>query len=134
MLFRSNRKRRSYGRVKKSRPTLPMPSGSISLIDQFEAMSRSPFHNLLEKIIDSQPSNNDIRRLARKNPDRWGQMVAMFAKLSGYTEKKEIETTGIMRILHMSDAEVAREIEKLEAEDVEFTEISDQTSDDSSKK
>lgn len=66
--------------------------------------------------IGNRPSDAALRNFARKSPDRWAQAVAIFARLTGYTEKKQVHHTGLLAIAHMSDAEIERELMAIEAE------------------
>ena len=51
--------------------------------------------------------------LAERNPDRWGQLLAIVARLAGYSDKLEVEATIQARISTMSDAELTAQIEAL---------------------
>lgn len=62
------------------------------------------------------PSDLAIKRLARKNPDRWAQTVAIFARLSGYADKTDHNVNGLLAMVSMSDSQLKAEIERLENE------------------
>lgn len=116
-----NRLKRKLLRLKKT-PTgtggkipsgLILPSREV-LREQFEQLSRSPFKDELARIMLFAPKNSALMRFANKNPDRWGQLVAMFSRMSGYTEKLvETRSTILMAIHEMSDAEIARELNRM---------------------
>lgn len=86
------------------------------LKEQFTLLSAEPFQDVLSVFIGNRPSNAALRAFARKSPDRWAQGVAIFARLSGYTEKKQVHHTGLLAIAHMSDAEIERELQAIGAD------------------
>ena len=76
------------------------------LTQHLNAMSRGPFQQALVDIMGCQPTVEAIRQFADKSPDRWGQLVAIMAKLAGYHDKLEIEANLTMNINSMSDAQL----------------------------
>ncbi len=78
-------------------------------------LSRSPFRDKVAQILACGPSDGAIVALAEKNPDRWGQLLAMLARLGGYTDKLEVEGSITHRIDGLSDAQLEAEIEAFEA-------------------
>ena len=88
------------------------------LEQQLTSLSRSPFTDVLQDIMQSQPSKASLDRMARKNPAGWAQMVVMFAKLSGYNEKVVHEHTIMNYIEDLSDQELQRAMESIERGDI----------------
>jgi hypothetical protein len=64
----------------------------------------------LTQILNCGPTDEAIVNLAERNPDRWGQLLAIVARLGGYTEKLEVEASVSVSINAMSDAELTAEI------------------------
>lgn len=81
-------------------------------------LSREPFQALLADVLESGPSREEIRAAAKKAPDRWGQLVAIFARLSGYAERQEVNHSHrhLHLIASMSDAELLAELCQADAE------------------
>lgn len=82
---------------------------------ELEALSRSPFRRLLARIMDCAPSPEAIQALAEKNPDRWGQLMAIVGRTSGYNEKLELEGTLTQRLTDQSDSQLLARITALES-------------------
>lgn len=91
----------------------PMTDGTM-VRRQLEERSRGPFRDWLAKLLENGPSAEAIRDQAEKHPDRWGQNVSMFGRLSGYTEKLEIEGSFSVQIQELSDSELASRLAELE--------------------
>jgi hypothetical protein len=70
--------------------------------------SRDPFKQLLARVMNCAPDRDSLEAFAKRNPDRWIKGVADLARLSGYADKIEIETT--VNINLMSDSEVERKL------------------------
>lgn len=77
---------------------------------QIANLSRSPFRDKVAQILECGPTDGAIVALAEKNPDRWGQLLAMLARLAGYTDKLEVEGSITHRIDGLSDAQLEAEI------------------------
>jgi hypothetical protein len=74
-------------------------------------------------VIESAPSPEAISSLAERQPDRWGQLLALVGRLAGYTEKLEAEVSISTKINEMSDAELLAEASRLKAAlDIESSE------------
>jgi hypothetical protein len=69
---------------------LPVALDPQDIMDHLSSMKRSPFRIELTKALGGAPSAAAIGTFADKHPDRWGQLVAILARLSGYTEKVEV--------------------------------------------
>jgi hypothetical protein len=67
--------------------------------------SRGPFRKALADYLQGNPSLEDIRTFSKKYPDRHAQSVAIFARLSGYHEKLEVEHA-YKPLTSLSDAEL----------------------------
>ena len=77
------------------------------------ALSRGPFRQVLARLLACAPSDEAITKQAENHPDRWGQTVALIARLGGFNEKLEIEGTLTQRVEGMSDAQLLVEITAL---------------------
>lgn len=73
---------------------------------QVMAMSRGPFQQVLIDIMGCQPTIESIKAFADKSPDRWGQLVAIMAKLAGFNDKIEITGNIALEVAGMSDAQL----------------------------
>jgi hypothetical protein len=74
--------------------------------------SRDPFQRQLAKLLGCSPDREAVQKFANRNPDRWARCIQIFASLSGYTEKIEVEHN--FNIDSMSDAEVERRLSEIE--------------------
>ncbi len=89
-------------------PAPQIPADTIAR--NIAILSRSPFRDKVAEILLNGPSAGAIGALAEKNPDRWGQLLAILARLAGYTEKLEVEGTLTHRIEDLSDAQLEAEL------------------------
>ena len=81
---------------------------------QLDARSRGPFRDVLAKLLANAPSEEAISKQAEAHPDRWGQTTAMIARLSGYTEKLELEGSIDLHIQSLSDSALERLVTELQ--------------------
>jgi hypothetical protein len=83
---------------------------SRALIAKLEQRDPEPFRQLLAESIGCDATPEALHAFANKAPDRHMQRVMMLAKLAGYSEKVEVEATGLIGLLNryknMSDAEL----------------------------
>ena len=77
-------------------------------------MSRQPFRDLLAMILGCPPDEESLRAYAKRCPDRWGQLAAIFARLTGFTEKIQVETNFATTVQQMSDMELMQKLADLE--------------------
>lgn len=82
---------------------------------ELENLCRSPFMRELAKVLMSAPSPEAIKAQADKYPDRWGQLLTMLSRLSGFTEKLEIDSNTNLRVTELSDSELMQRLEELNA-------------------
>lgn len=91
----------------------------ISRQDRIDAeialLQRKPFQNSLARILGAEPTVETLKTFANKSPDRWGQLVAIFARLGGYHEKIQVDNVNIT-ILAMSDAQIMHKLAELESQ------------------
>jgi hypothetical protein len=90
-----------------------IPASDIA--DRIAVLSRSPFRDQVVRILSCAPSDGAIVELAEKHPDRWGQLLALVARLGGYNEKLELEGTLTQKISGLSDAELLAAIRQSES-------------------
>src|SRR5262245_477877 len=72
---------------------------------EIDAQSRRPFRRTLAKHLRAAEATPDaaLRTFAEKHPD---QSAAIYGRLSGYSEKLEVDTHVAMQIAQLSDAEL----------------------------
>ncbi len=69
-------------------------------------LSREPFRDLLMRLLEAEPDAEKVKDYAEKYPDRWGQLVTMVAKLSGYHERLEVANSHVVALAQLSDSEL----------------------------
>lgn len=83
---------------------------ATQLLEQFQAMSRAPFRDELARLMKIPRSPKAYRAWANRFPDRHAQAVAIYARLAGYSERIEVEHTGLLglvaQVKAMSDSEL----------------------------
>lgn len=82
------------------------------ILEQLQNKSRRPFEALLARILACAPSDEALRALAERSPDRWGQLTSVVSKPAGYNDKLEIEGSVVHKISDMSDLQLQEEIAK----------------------
>jgi hypothetical protein len=80
--------------------------------------SRDPFRKALTDYLQGNPSLDDIKSFAKKYPDRHAQSVAIFARLSGYHEKVQVDIDNNIHvwIKNASDSELLAKVAELESQ------------------
>jgi hypothetical protein len=81
-----------------------------------DGLLRRPFRRELARILGCRPTDAAILKFSKRFPDRWGQLVAIFGRLAGYSEKIEVESNLAREINTLSDAEVLARLESVERE------------------
>lgn len=76
------------------------------------SFSREPFQRQLAKFLQCGPDRHDIIAFAKRNPDKWAKTIQVFASLSGYAEKMEIDIN--MNIQSMSDTQIEARLAELD--------------------
>ena len=74
--------------------------------------SRDPFKGILATALQCQPTTKEMQAFATKSPDRWAQLVAIFARLSGFTDQLDVQVNVMQTLDTMSDAELNQLIEQ----------------------
>ncbi len=72
-------------------------------IDQ---LSREPFRDLLMRLLEAEPDPEKVKAYAEKYPDKWGALVTMIGKLSGYHERLEVANSHVVALAQLSDADL----------------------------
>jgi hypothetical protein len=105
-----------------SRDRTPVPDAGRRLVNPAEmpdtieaeinAQSRGPFRRTLAKHLRAAEATPDaaLQAFAEKHPDRHAQSAAIYGRLSGYTEKLEVDTHVAVQIAELSDAELIAEV------------------------
>ncbi len=70
------------------------------------SLSRKPFRDVLERLLQAEPSVEAVQAYSERHPDRWGQLVTMVAKLSGYHERLEVANSHVVALAQLSDSEL----------------------------
>lgn len=92
-----------------------MPLEPVSALSLLRTYSREPFRKVLAQWLENPPTTADIQALAKKSPDRWGQGVQMLGKLSGYSERTELDVTGQIEHVHtLSDLELEARLAQIQ--------------------
>ena len=76
------------------------------------SFSREPFQRQLAKFLQCGPDRRDIIAFAKRNPDKWAKTIQVFASLSGYADKMEIDIN--MNIASMSDTQIEARLLELD--------------------
>lgn len=84
------------------------------LKDQFGAMSRQPFVEILAHFMQCAPTNEAIEAFSNEYPDRWAKTLQTMARLSGYTDHLEITENIHLTIQHLGDADLIAKIADLD--------------------
>ncbi len=69
-------------------------------------LSRAPFRDLLMRLLEAEPDPEKVKAYAEKYPDKWGQLVTMVARLGGYNERLQVETSHFAVFAEMSDSQL----------------------------
>jgi len=91
---------------------------AIEIRAALENRVRSPFRSVLTDWLGASPGEDDLKKFSAKSPDRWSQGLAILGRLSGYSDKLEVDTdiTISRRLESLSDMEVQNELARLTAE------------------
>ena len=79
-------------------------------------LTRSPFRDILTDVIAASPTIDNIMEYGAKYPDRWGQLLAILARLSGYTPELKIDGSIEVTAKDMSDSRLNEELVRIEIE------------------
>lgn len=82
---------------------------------EFDKLSREPFREQMAEWMECSPDPKALQTFANKYPDRWAQGVAIFGRLSGYSDKVEVETTLYGNLSLLSDVELLKRFNDLQA-------------------
>ena len=106
--------------------SLPPRLDAKDILAHLNSYSRAPFREFLVTLLDGAPDKETVAEWAKKSPDRYAQAVAIYGRLSGFTEKTEIDVS-VNDFSGMSDSELVTrhaELEKaLRRDDVEGVDI-----------
>ncbi len=95
------------------------PDDAARIRAELENLSREPFRRELETLLANPTDPAALKAWANKSPDRRGQLLAILGRLSGYTEKLEVDATVAslsVSVKQMSDMELEQRLAALEAE------------------
>lgn len=76
------------------------------LRERIGAYSVEPFADVVAFLLHARPTLQGVKDWAEKNPDKWANAVATFAKLQGFAEYKVIEHNHTLNVAELSDAEI----------------------------
>jgi hypothetical protein len=84
---------------------------------RLQTYSREPFLEVLSTVMQCSPTETELKKWAAKAPDRWAHAIEIFAKLGGFTEKREVTHSFVMQMMNMGDAEIQQTLAELENEE-----------------
>jgi hypothetical protein len=76
------------------------------------SFSREPFQRQLAKFLQCAPDRQSIIAFAKRNPDKWAKTIQVFASLSGYADRMEIDMN--INIANMSDTQIEARLAELD--------------------
>src|SRR5262249_42156173 len=103
-------------RKRKGNGTSPPDTTARDEIEaDIEHLSRRPFQQCLTDLMEAKPAIEDLKKFSSKSPDRWSQAAAIMGRLSGYSEKLQVDVTSNIHvwIQNASDAELLAELQRL---------------------
>lgn len=65
-----------------------------AMLERLRSFDRDDFRGELARALSIAPGRKALRRFANKAPDRWGQLVAILSRLSGFNEQIEVKVKG----------------------------------------
>ena len=88
------------------------PSDDVrrQLIARLSRADTLPMIEQLATLIGCAPSADAITEWSAHYPDRWANAVSVFAKLSGYTEKREVAIGVTLDLTRLSDSQLEQRI------------------------
>jgi len=80
-----------------------------------EQLSRAPFQQCLTDLMEAKPAIEDLKKFSSKSSDRWSQAAAIMGRLSGYTEKLQVDVNANVNlwIQQASDQELLAKLQRL---------------------
>src|SRR3990172_1631113 len=88
-------------------PTSNRPSFNASDIKaQLERYDRTPFLDLLTEMLRLFPDESSLAALAIKKPELYINSLISMARISGFTEKQEIQHNVTVNVNKMSDSQL----------------------------
>lgn len=78
--------------------------------NMLEEQSRKPFTDFLALLLGAHPTEQNILDFANRNPDKWGQAVSTFAKLTGYKDELELTVNVYAQVKTMSDMDLEHQL------------------------
>lgn len=88
-------------------------NNSKMLQDQFRAYSRSPFTEVLARLVDCEPEPARLQDFANQYPDRWASAIKTMAGLAGYHDHLEITGNITIELAQMGDAQLLMRLEEV---------------------
>ncbi len=79
-------------------------------------LSRTPFREVLGRLIEAEPSVDSVQAFAEKYPDRWAQSIAIMGRLSGFNEKLEVDTNIAVTVSQLSDSQLLAKLSEISAQ------------------
>ena len=93
----------------------PKPNrlSAVDLLPAMRDLSREPFQEVMALCLAAAPTPENLVAFAQDYPDRWANMCAIFAKLSGFSDKVDHSHAHLHlhQIHQMSDAELYAALE-----------------------
>ncbi len=97
-------------------PNKKPPRNRVSvedLLPHMHNLSREPFQEVMALCLSAAPTPENLVAFAQDYPDRWANMCAIFAKLSGFSDKVDHSHAHLHlhQIQQMSDAQLYAALE-----------------------
>lgn len=99
---------------------------ALDIRSQLERYDRGPFMDLLTEMLRLFPDEKSLKGLALRKPELYISSLISMARISGFTEKQEVNVNHTVNIHKMSDSQLEDHAKKL-AEDMGFGKVIDIT-------
>lgn len=93
----------------------PLRVSAVDLLPAMRDLSREPFQEVMALCLAAAPTPANLVAFAQDYPDRWANMCAIFAKLSGFSDKVDHDHRHLHlhQVHQMSDAQLLQALEDM---------------------
>ena len=78
-------------------------------------LSRSPFRRILADMLDCAPDMKTMRALAKNNPSKFFQSMALLGQMAGYTKDSVVEHNVNVNVGNLNDSALATRLAEVQA-------------------
>lgn len=78
--------------------------------------SRMPFKEVLARLLQGEPTLDEVKALSRTNPEKWVKMIRDMGAMAGYKDGIEIDANINLNVEAMSDVELELQFQAVQAE------------------